>query len=495
MHLDHDACYHAVQSRDRRFDGWFFVGVTSTGVYCRPICAVRTPQQKNCRFFATAAAAERAGFRPCLRCRPELAPGHSLAEMSSNLARAAARMIDEGFLQQDDRHDLTALAAAVGVTDRHLRRIFRAEFDVSPVDYAQTQRLLLAKRLLTDTAMPVGDIAFAAGFGSVRRLNSGFAEHYGFAPTRLRARAAATPRTDDGPTLTLGYRPPFAWSALLDFLRARAVDSVEVVDAHSYARTITVDYGGRQHTGWLHARDLPQRHAIALTLSASLLHAMPPVLARARRLFDLDCRPDLVDAHLGTLAASTPGLRVPGAVDGFEIAVRAIAGQVISLAQARRILARMTAAYGTPLAQPHEGLGLSMTFPTAATVAAVEPQALCADTGLQASRAVAVVELARAIDAGRLRLEPLVPLAPTLAALQALPGVGEWTAQYVAMRALGWPNAFPLGDYVLRKRLADAGGALPTRRAMVERAEPWAPWRAYAAMHLWHRDEALSSAI
>ncbi len=489
MHLDHNACYHAVQSRDRRFDGWFFVGVTSTGVYCRPVCAVRTPQQKNCRFFATPAAAERAGFRPCLRCRPELAPGHSLAEMSSNLARAAARMIDEGFLQE---HDLAALAAAVGVTDRHLRRIFRAEFDVSPVEYAQTQRLLLAKRLLTDTAMPVGDIAFAAGFGSVRRLNSGFTEHYGFAPTRLRARATHAGRPEDGPTLMLGYRPPFAWHALLDFLRARAVDGVEVVDADSYARTITVDYGGTQHTGWLHARNVPQRHAVALTLSASLMQAMPPVLARARRLFDLDCRPDLVDAHLGALAADTPGLRVPGAVDGFEIAVRAIAGQVISLAQARRILARMTAVYGTPLAQPRDGL--PMTFPTAAALAQVDPHTLSAQTGLQASRAAAVVELARAIHDGSLRLEPLVPLAPTLAALQALPGVGEWTAQYIAMRALGWPNAFPLGDYVLRKRLANGDGSLPTRRAMVERAEPWAPWRAYAAMHLWHRDDVLAAA-
>ncbi len=485
MQLDHDACYHAVQSRDRRFDGWFFVGVTSTGVYCRPVCAVRTPQQKNCRFFATPAAAERAGFRPCLRCRPELAPGHSLAEMSSNLARAAARMIDEGFLQE---HDLVALAAAVGVTDRHLRRIFRAEFDVSPVEYAQTQRLLLAKQLLTDTAMPVGEVAFAAGFGSVRRLNSGFAEHYGFAPSRLRSRTAAT-RSEDGPTLMLGYRPPFAWHALLDFLRARAIEGVEMVGADSYARTLTVDYGGVRHAGWLHARDVPQRHAVALTLSPSLLHAMPPVLARARRLFDLDCRPDLVDAHLGTLAAETPGLRVPGAVDGFEIAVRAITGQVISLAQARRILARMVAAYGTPLAQPHDGL--SMTFPSPAALAQADPQTLSAQTGLQASRAAAVVELARALDSGRLQLEPLVPLGPTLATLQALPGIGEWTAQYVAMRALGWPNAFPFGDYVLRKRLANSDGTLPTRRAMVERAEPWAPWRAYAAMHLWHREDVL----
>lgn len=492
MHLDHNACYHAVQSRDRRFDGWFFVGVTSTGVYCRPVCAVRTPQEKNCRFFATAAAAEHAGFRPCLRCRPELAPGHSLAEMSSNLARAAARMIDEGFLQE---HDLAALANAVGVTDRHLRRIFRAEFDVSPIDYAQTQRLLLAKRLLTDTAMPVGEIAFAAGFGSVRRLNSGFTEHYGFAPSRLRSRTTAT-RPEDGPTLMLGYRPPFAWPALLAFLRARAIDGVEVIDDDSYARTIAVDYAGTRHTGWLHARNVPQRHAVALTLSPSLLHAMPPVLARVRRLFDLDCRPDLVDAHLGALAAETPGLRVPGAVDGFEIAVRAIAGQVISLVQARRILARMVAAFGAPLEQPSSRQpGLSMTFPSAAALAAVAPQSLSAQTGLQVSRAAAVVELARAIESGSLRLEPLVPLAPTLAALQALPGVGEWTAQYVAMRALGWPNAFPLGDYVLRKRLANGDGALPTRRAMVERAEPWAPWRAYAAMHLWHREDALADTV
>jgi AraC family transcriptional regulator of adaptative response / DNA-3-methyladenine glycosylase II len=489
MQLDHDACYHAVRSRDRRFDGWFFVGVTSTGVYCRPICAVRTPRQQNCRFFSTAASAERAGFRPCLRCRPELAPGHSLAEMSSNLARAAARMIDEGFLQE---HDLAELATAVGVTDRHLRRIFRAEFDVSPVEYAQTQRLLLAKHLLTDTAMPVSDIAFAAGFGSVRRLNSGFAEHYGFAPTRLRARSGGA-RTGDGPTLMLGYRPPFAWHALLDFLRARAVDGVEVVDADSYARTISVDYAGARHTGWLHARNVPQRHAVALTLSPSLLHAMPPVLARARRLFDLDCRPDLVDAHLGALAADMPGLRVPGAVDGFEIAVRAIAGQVISLAHARRILARLTAAFGTPVPQPRNGL--SMTFPSAATLAVVDPQMLCAQSGLQASRAVTVVELARTLDGGNLRLEPLEPIAPTLEALQALPGIGEWTAQYVAMRALAWPNAFPLGDYVLRKRLAAGDGALPTRRAMVERAERWAPWRAYAAMHLWHRDGPLSATV
>ena len=477
MQLDPDTCYSALLTRDRRFDGWFYVGVASTGVYCRPVCAVRTPLRRNCSFFPSAAAAEHAGYRPCLRCRPELAPGHGVLDLSGQLARAAAALIDQSL---SDADGLAAVARRVGVTPRHLRRIFEAEFGVPPVAYAQTQRLLLAKGLLTDTALPMAAVASAAGFGSVRRFNDLFRSRYGLTPQRLR-RAGGDSAPDAPLAVSLAYRPPFAWSHLIDFLARRAVDGVEVVTPEGYERAVAfaAGPGAAMVTGWISVTHDPRRLELRLTLPPRLSPHMGPILAGVRRLFDLSARPDLIDAHLPEFAAEVPGLRVPGAFDGFEIALRAVIGQQIGLPQARRLLARLAQCYGTAIADAPGGL--CRTLPDAPTLAASTPEKLRA-CGLTGARALSLHALACAVASGRIALQPLAPVEPTLAALQALPGIGDWTAQMIALRGLGWPNAFPAGDLVLRKQLG-----LTRPADVLAHAARWAPWRAYAAVHLWRR--------
>ena len=488
MELDPDTCYKAVASHDRRFDGRFFVGVSSTGVYCRPICAVRTPKRENCSFYESAAAAEKNGFRPCLRCRPELAPGHGLADISGRLAQAAATLIDEGFMTGAG---VMQLAARIGVTERHLRRLFDAEFGVSVHEYAQTQKLLLAKRLLTDTTLPVTDVALASGFGSVRRFHDVLKARYGLTPLAMRRRAADG--MADCLVFELGYRPPLAWPALLEFLAVRAVEGIDHCQDGIYTRSMAIDAGGRRHLGWVRLEHVPKRTVVRVTLSGSLAHGIPQALGKVRRLCDLGCRPDVVDAHLGDLAAQTPGMRLPGTFDGLEIAVRAIVGQVISVVQARRILARLVRIAGEPLpAAALAGLALpagasapSHVFPTAQALAAL-PDADYQAAGVPMARIRAIRALAREVAAGNIRLDPLAAPEDTVARLRAIDGIGDWTAQYVAMRALGWPDAFPATDYALRKVLG-----VTTVRAMHAATAQWAPWRAYAAIHLWHRYEVL----
>jgi len=468
MHLDPDTCYQTLLARDRRFDGWFFVGVSSTGIYCRPVCPVRTPRRQNCHFFANAAAAERAGFRPCLRCRPELAPGNGLLDISSGLARAAATLIDEGFLNSGSLADL---AARVGVTDRHLRRIFDAEFGVSLMAFAQTQRLLMAKRLLTDTRLPIGTVALAAGFHSVRRFNDLFLKQYGLNPLRFRKDTDA--RDAQSMTFALGYRPPFCWSGMLAFLARGCIDGVEHIGDDTYTRTIALNQRDRDITGWIRVRHAPQRYALDVTLSMSLTPAVGQVLARVRRLFDLAARPDLIDGHLGEVAADAPGLRVPGSLDGFEIAVRAIVGQQTPHAATRLILSRVADRFGTTMAAPQ---ALTRAFAPASTFARL-PVAALEDVGITRAHAEAIVTVAHEVSTARLALEPAAPLEETLVALRRIDGIGEWAVQYIAMRALGWPNAFPDGA---------------TASALERRASAWQPWRAYASVHLWnHPEEAL----
>ena len=477
MLLDPDTCYETLLSRDRRFDGWFFVGVSSTGIYCRPVCAVRTPKRRNCHFFPSTAAAEKAGFRPCLRCRPELAPGHGLLDLSSGLAQAAATLIEEGFLNEGS---VETLARRVGVTGRHLRRIFNVEFGVSMIDFAQTQRLLMAKRLLTDTTLPAATVALSAGFGSVRRFNDLFQKRYGLNPMRFRQ--DSSPVETGAMTFPLAYRPPFSWQGVLDFLGYRQIDKVEYVDESVYARTVEiVQHDGKRLTGWISVKHVPRRYAIEVTLSSSLTPVIAEVLARVRRVFDLGSRPDLIDLHLGELAAGLPGMRVPGGFTGFEIAVRAIVGQQISVPNARTVLSRIAARFGLQV----EGapFGLSPTFPSASALASVAPDRV-RETGITRIRAEAIVALANEVASGRIVLEPMAPLEDTLAALRAIRGVGEWTVQYIAMRALGWPNAFPEGDAVLMRHLGFSQAA-----ALKQHASQWAPWRAYATLHVWRLAE------
>lgn len=474
--LDPQVCYAAFVARDRRFDGWFFMGVSSTGIYCRPVCPVRAPLARNCTFFNSAAAAEQAGFRPCLRCRPELAPGHAALEASERLAQAAARLIEDGYLTGRNLEDL---AQRVGVTARHLRRIFEAHFGVSLIEFAQTQRLLIAKRLLTETGLPMAEVALVSGFGSVRRFNDVFQARYALNPSRLR-KARQVPAAQSL-NLELAYRPPFSWSGVLAFLAHRCIAGVERVDADSYSRAIEVEHAGTRLSGWVRVRHAASRHALQVEICSTLQPAIAQVLGLLRRVFDTGCRPDLVDAHLGPLAEGLPGMRVPGAFDGFEIAVRAVVGQQISVLRARQILGRIAERYGTPVAQAPEGL--LQAFPTAEALARLEPEALIA-TGLIRIRAEAIILVAKEVAAGRIVLEPLVPLEQTLAALRQIRGIGEWTVQYIAMRALGWPNAFPHGDAVLKKYLGCSSAV-----QLDAHASRWAPWRAYAVVHLWRLSE------
>lgn len=478
MVLDADAAYLALKARDARFDGRLFVGVTSTGVYCRPVCRVRTPRRENCRFFATRAQAEAADFRPCLKCRPEIAPGLSAMDSSRALADHAARQIEHAVHGGAGGPSMADIAARLGVTDRHLRRVFAAAHGVTPQRYLTTQRLLLAKQLLTDTALPVTQVALASGFDSLRRFNAAFAAHYRLTPSRLRAAgrgpAAGTP-------LRLAYRPPYDVAAVLGFFARRQMAGVEHVEGLSLRRTLVWPVAGRDVAGWLDLRFVPERHEVHLGVAPALAPALGGVLQRVRHALDLDADPARIDPVLATIDGARPGTRLPGSFCGFETAVRVVLGQQVTVKAARTLVQRLVVRFGTPVATPWPQL--THSFPTAATLAAADP-ANIGTLGIVRQRVQALQALAAAVAAGRLRLDPAAPLEATLAALHALPGVGDWTAQLIAMRALGWPDAWPATDIGLLNALGTRDPKLAAAQA-----EAWRPWRAYAVMALWHRLE------
>lgn len=476
MELDDDSAYRALLSRDRRFDGHFFVAVRTTGIYCRPVCRVRTPKLRSCRFYATAAAAESGGFRPCLRCRPERAPGVSLIDSPDALSAAAARMLEAGV----GNDGIEPVAERLGITPRHLRRIFMQRYGVTPVAYAQTQRLLLAKRLIQDTALPLTAIALAAGFGSLRRFNALFLERYGMNPGALRGRSenGLEKTACDSFDLHLDYRPPFDWEGLLAFFRARVVPGVEQIDGAIYRRTVRLSLDvGVELRGWIEVRHAADRNALRLTVASTLQRGLPALLVAVRRLFDLDCDPDRVAEVLGPLAAPRPGLRLPGALDPFEQATRAVLGQQVTVAAATTLAGRIASTFGSPLPSPFPAL--DRLFPTAAEIATLVPEALAGQRILP-TRARCIHAIANAIVTGRLALRPEAPVEQALTVLRALPGIGEWTAQYIAMRCLSWPDGFPHTDLFIRR-------AFPhfTPAAIIAAAERWRPWRAYATLHLW----------
>jgi AraC family transcriptional regulator, regulatory protein of adaptative response / DNA-3-methyladenine glycosylase II len=476
--VNDDAFYAAMCTRDPRWDGVFFVGVSTTGIYCRPICPARTPGRSRCTFYATAALAEAAGFRACFRCRPEIAPGQptdASTDAVDALVAAATARIAEGALNDGS---VEALAAELGVSDRHLRRTMEARLGTSPVALAQSRRLALAKQLLHDTPLSLAQIAFAAGFGSVRRFNAVFASAFGRAPSQLRKQATSERA---GLRLRLDYRPPYEWRAILAFLAARAIPGVEHVAGGVYRRVVHVG----DATGTIEVAQANDRAALLLSVSPSLVPVLMPLVARVRRLFDLDARPDLIAAALArdpALAASVrarPGLRVPGAIDGFEAAVRALLGQQVSVAAATTLAGRFARAFGREHAGGDEQL--THRFPTAAEVARTSPDAIASKVGLPGARAAAVHGLARAIAGGALAIDGRAhDLAAFVTAATALPGIGPWTAHYLAMRALHLPDAFPAGDLGVRKALDGAN-----ERAAEARAEAWRPFRSYAVMHLW----------
>lgn len=477
MLLNPDACYRALAARDPRFDGHFFVGVRSTGVYCRPVCTVRLPRRVNCRFYPSAPAAERDGHRPCLRCRPELAPGFAAVDASGRIVQAAVTLMDDGFLE--DR-SLERLAGRIGVTSRHLRRVFEAELGVSPVEYAQTQRLLLAKRLLTDTTLPVTDVAFASGFSSVRRLNALFNERYRMPPSRLRSERA--PQRDTL-SFAVAYRPPYAWDAMLAFLGNRAMAGVERCENGRFRRVLALSHRGTRHVGWVEVASMRGRTALSVQVSRSLSHVVPQVLARVRHVFDIACDPSQITRALGPLAAASPGLRVPGAFDGLEIGVRAITGQQVSVRAMATLMGRIAARFGTPV--EHAPAGLTFAFPAAEALAAAPADDVAA-LGMPNARARTIVALARAVADG-LDISPHADTEATLGALQRIPGIGPWTAQYIALRGLAWPDAFLPTDLGVRHALDET-----SEKRILAHAERWRPWRAYAVIHLWIGNRELS---
>ncbi len=485
--LTDDARYDALLARDPRFDGVFFVGVSTTGIYCRPICPARTPGRSRCTFYATPVQAEAAGHRACFRCRPELAPGNADIDAVDALVARAARRIAEGALNEDS---VDSLARELGVSARHLRRATAARLGVSPVDLALTRKLGLAKQLLQDTALPITEVAFASGFRSVRRFNAAFSERMGRAPTELRRAAAVCEKpggSADALVLRLDYRAPYDWTQVIGFLRVRSIPGVEHVAEEfskgscslAYRRVVHID----GHVGIIAVRRRVDRAALELEVAPTLVPVLMPLVARVRRLFDLDARPDAIGSVLGrdpmlrALVARRPGLRVPGAIDPFEASVRAMLGQQVSVAAATTLAGRFAAAFGTPLAVTSETT-LRFRFPTADEIAKRSPAEIAA-IGLPASRAAALVSLASAVATGAVQLDGMVDLERFVADLVALPGIGPWTAHYLAMRALHAPDAFPAADLGVKKAL---GG---TPRTAEARAEAWRPFRSYAVIYLW----------
>ncbi len=484
--LADDDCYLALKARDARFDGSFFTGVTSTGIYCRPVCSVKTPRRENCRFFRHAAQAEHAGFRPCLRCRPELAP-HSVAwsvqDASYILAHQAARLLDETEVWADSAPSVEKLAARLGVSDRHVRRIFEAQFGVSPLQYLQTRRLLTAKQLLADTDLPITQVALISGFASVRRFNAAFVAHYKLNPTQLRRQGARL--AGGGITIRLGYRPPYDVAAMLGFFATRAIDAIEFVamDARQACtgRTFRVESGGQAHAGWLLAGFDEARCHLVLRVSDSLREVLPLVIRRVRAMFDLDADPAAINAVLQGSFPGAAGLRVPGALDGYELAVRAVLGQQITVAAARTLAQRLVEKFGEPIETPWPQL--TRLFPAPAALAVASGDAL-GQLGIVRQRQTAIVGIAQAVLEKRLQLHGGADVNATVALLKSLAGIGDWTAQYIAMRALRWPDAFPAADVALHKALKVQGLKNPAKEA--EQASlAWRPWRSYAVIRAW----------
>ena len=545
-------CYLALKARDARFDGSFFTAVTSTGIYCRPVCSAKTPKRENCRFFRHAAQAEQAGFRPCLRCRPELAPHSvlwSIQDASYILAHQAARLLDEpenwaptlvasrtalppkGALRlrpgeagsaapagKDSAPTLPGshgslpteaalrlrpgeagsaapageerspgviaeLANRLGVSDRHVRRIFEAQFGVSPVQYLQTKRLHSAKQLLADTNLPITQVALISGFASVRRFNAAFVAHYQLNPTQMRRQGAG--QSGEGITVRLGYRPPYDVAAMLEFFTRHAIPAIEFIAADTHGpwavRTFCTETGGKLQAGWLLTRFDEARCQLVLRVSDSLRGVLPLVIHRVRALFDLDADPAAINSVLHASFPAGDGLRVPGSLDGYELAVRAVLGQQITVAAARTLAQRLVERFGEPIETPWPHL--TRLFPAPAVLASASGDAL-GQLGIVKQRQLAIVGIARAMADKRLQLHGGADVQSTLALLKALPGIGDWTAQYIAMRALRWPDAFPAGDVALHKALGVRALKNPARQA--EQASlAWKPWRSYAVIRAW----------
>ena len=482
--FDPETCYRALQTRDRRFDGRLFVGVTSTGVYCRPICPARTPKCENCRFFQTAAAAQEAGFRACLRCCPEISPELAGWRGTANTVSRALSLIAEGFLDQNEASADT-LAERLGIGERQLRRLFEEHLGASPSSVAQTRRVLFAKQLLHETELSMTDVAMAAGFGSVRRFNDTFRALYRRPPSELRRhRRVHEARLSSPPAITLhvAYQPPYDWSSMLAYLDARAIEGVEEVRNGHYRRTVSHEGSD----GIVEVANDPVRQGLTVSIQFPSVRALPVIVLRIRRMFDVYADVNSIGAHLSNdpalarLIAERPGLRAPGGWDGFELAVRAILGQQITVEAARQLAGKLVRVCNQSSATLANG-NLTCVFPTAGCLAASDLSAL----GMPNSRKNTLKALAEAAIRNPRLFEPVGSVEESMVRLRAIPGIGEWTAQYIALRALRETDAFPATDIGILRGAMKLDGIATTAAQLIGRAERWRPWRAYAAQHLW----------
>jgi AraC family transcriptional regulator of adaptative response / DNA-3-methyladenine glycosylase II len=491
---DREVCYRALQSGDARFDGLLFVGVTSTGIYCRPICPARCPKFENCRFFGSAAAAQAASFRPCLRCRPETAPDRASWRGTSNTVSRALALISDGALDGNGT-SVETLAERLGLGERHLRRLFLHHLGASPIAVAQTRRVLFAKQLIHETRMPMTEVALAAGFGSVRRFNEIFRNLFQRPPSTLRRQTSSSISGGEaGVTIRVRYRPPYDWDSMLHYLQARAIPGVEVVENGGYQRTLEI--GG--YVGRVEVAHLPQWQSLGVTIRFPKVQFLPAIVTRVRRLFDVGADIETIDVHLSRdpllapLVARRPGLRAPGAWDGFELAVRAVLGQQISVAAARRLAGELVVLYGKPVSKGDiNHPSLSHVFPTAECLALAKPVGL----RMPRARQKSLKALAEAAAADPNLFRPFGTIEEAIMRLRTIHGVGEWTAQYIALRALGEMDAFPASDVGLLRGAAVIEGSRSTSESLLHRAESWRPWRAYAAQHLWAADANVISTV
>ncbi len=483
---DENVWYAAFARKDTRFDGRFFVGVTSTGIYCRPVCRAKLPKRENCTFYTTAAEAEQAGFRPCMLCRPELAPGSANVPVDATalLVLRATRMIEENCSHGDS---IGQIVKRLGYSDRHLRRAFIDQLRVSPVQYLQTCRLLLAKNLLTNTSVPVIEAAMAAGFNSLRRFNALFKSRYRLAPTSFRKAVSTAKRFSENITVALGYRPPYQWQQILDFLKLRAIPGVETVMNNEYHRVARFTQSdGRKIFGCVKVGHEPRNHTLTVTVDDTLLPVLPQVLARVRHMFDLYCEPEAVYEKLKSMNQIKRGLcvlgtRLPGCFDTFEMAVRAVLGQQITVQAARTLSARLVQAYGAPIETKVDGLTHSFPLPEAITALNDPIGDHLGPLGITGTRAKTILKLAQTFTKGGIDFTFCAEPETEVKKLMEISGIGSWTAHYIAMRAMGWYDAFPDTDYGVKKALAPR-----TQKEILALAETWKPWRSYATINLWN---------